>query len=56
MYGSSHGVVQVVMLRSLTSYVRLLPGYRMYKACKVLQSNLQTCCQSMRDHKLQCTF
>ncbi|KAL3133251.1 hypothetical protein ABBQ38_007134 [Trebouxia sp. C0009 RCD-2024] len=24
----------VVMLRSLTSYVRLLPGYRMYKACK----------------------
>ncbi|KAL0035164.1 hypothetical protein WJX79_004130 [Trebouxia sp. C0005] len=24
----------VVMLRSLTSYVRLLPGYRMYRACK----------------------
>jgi hypothetical protein len=23
------------MLRSLTSYVRLLPGYRMYRACKV---------------------
>ena len=29
------GVSQVVMLRSLTSYVRLLPGYRMYRACKV---------------------
>ena len=24
------------MLRSLTSYVRLLPGYRMYRACKVM--------------------
>lgn len=29
----------VVMLRSLTSYVRLLPGYRMYKACKRSSSN-----------------
>lgn len=28
--------MQVIMLRSLTSYVRLLPGYRMYRACKVL--------------------
>ena len=30
-----HDTMQVVMLRSLTSYVRLLPGYRMYRACKV---------------------
>lgn len=42
--GLCHGVLQVVMLRSLTSYVRLLPGYRMYKACKVLDTTIQTCC------------
>lgn len=39
------GVLQVVMLRSLTSYARLLPGYRMYRACKVLTP--KTCCASV---------
>lgn len=44
------GVLQVVMLRSLTSYVRLLPGYRMYRACKVLSYIailLYVCCQHL---------
>lgn len=46
------GVSQVVMLRSLTSYTRLLPGYRMYRACKVLtlKSSFVTICAQASRH------
>jgi hypothetical protein len=29
------GALQVIMIRSLFSYVRILPAYRLYRACKV---------------------
>lgn len=30
--------VQVILLRSLFTYVRILPAYKMFKACKVRNS------------------